>query len=91
MRAFEHLRAFADRIDRLDEEIKTVNGDKKEVYAEARSQGFDVGVLKAAIKRRRKMDTEPGKLEEDDALLEIYLNAIVGRGVEASEGEGWNR
>lgn len=88
MPAMQHLRSFADRIDRLDEEIKTVNGDKKEVYAEARAQGFDVARLKEAIKRRRKLENEPGKFEEDEALTEIYLNAITGRATEGDEGPG---
>jgi uncharacterized protein (UPF0335 family) len=69
------LTSLVQRIERLDEEIKSMNDDKKEVYAEAKSNGFDVKALKAVIAYRRKDATER---QEHDALVSLYLNEIGG-------------
>ncbi|HZC84601.1 MAG TPA: DUF2312 domain-containing protein [Rubrobacter sp.] len=71
--AGHRLRAFVERIERLDEEIKGLNEDKKDVFAEAKGEGFDVKILKEVI-RLRKQDKE--ERDEHESLLDLYMHAI---------------
>ncbi|WP_377299642.1 DUF2312 domain-containing protein [Rhizobium sp. SGZ-381] len=71
--ARDHLRAFVERIERLDEEAKALNDDRKDVYGEAKSMGFDVKILKKVIALRRKDEQE--RMEED-MVLDTYLQAL---------------
>lgn len=71
--ARDQLRAFIERIERLEEEKKTVADDIKDVYAEAKCTGFDTKILKRVIVLRRKDLNE--RLEEE-AILETYLAAL---------------
>lgn len=64
------LKSIVERIERLEEEIKDLNSDKRDIYAEAKSNGFDVKVLKAVIAYRRKDSSEA---HEFDAIFETYL------------------
>lgn len=73
MTAPAQLRAFVERIERIEEEIKASNDDKRDIYAEAKGQGFDVKALKAVIARRRK---DPSELTEFEALVETYEAAL---------------
>jgi uncharacterized protein (UPF0335 family) len=67
------LRSFVERIEVLEEEIKGLSEDKKEIYAEAKGDGFDVKILKDVV-RLRKQDRE--EREERDTILNLYLDAI---------------
>lgn len=67
------LRAIVERIERLDEEIKAMNDDKRDVYAEAKANGFDTKVLKRVVAYRRK---DPDAVEEEDAVFDLYLHAL---------------
>ena len=69
----DQLRAFIERIERLEEEIKALNGDKSEVYAEAKGNGFDVPTIKKIV-RIRKLDH--AERQEQDALLDLYMSAL---------------
>jgi uncharacterized protein (UPF0335 family) len=71
--AGDQLRAFVERIERIEEDIKVLNEDKKEVYAEAKGEGFDVKILREVIKLRKQDQDE---LDEKQSLLEIYLHAL---------------
>lgn len=71
--AAERLRSFLDRVERLEEEKSTIAGDIKEVFAEAKGEGYDTKTLRKII-RLRKMDR--AKREEEEALLELYLSAL---------------
>jgi len=71
--AAERLRSFLERVERLDEEKATIAGDIKEVFAEAKGEGYDTKTLRKII-RLRKMDK--AKRDEEDALLELYLAAL---------------
>lgn len=71
--AAERLRSFLERVERLDEEKATIAGDIKEVFAEAKGEGYDTKTLRKII-RLRKMDK--AKREEEEALLELYLAAL---------------
>ncbi len=69
----DQLRAFVERIERLDEEKKGIATDIKDVFAEAKGSGFDVKALRRLLSLR-KMDTEERK--ESEAILETYMIAL---------------
>ena len=71
--AKDHLKAFVERIERLEEEKKALSDDIRDVYAEAKATGFDVKALRTII-RMRKEDTDERK--EHEAILETYLLAL---------------
>jgi uncharacterized protein (UPF0335 family) len=67
------LRAFVERVEVLNTEIKDRNEDKSAVFGEAKSAGYDVKVLKHIIKLRSQ---DPDKLAEFESLVERYLSAV---------------
>jgi len=67
------LKSFVERIERLEEEKKTISDDIKDVYAEAKANGFDVAILRQVI-RLRKQDAN--ERSEQDTLLDLYLAAL---------------
>lgn len=71
--AAERLLSFIQRIERLIEEKKTIQADIKEVYAEAKSTGFDIKIMKRCIAERAM---ETSDRTEYYALLDTYLNAL---------------
>jgi uncharacterized protein (UPF0335 family) len=71
--AREQLKAFVQRIERLEEEKTSLGADLKEVYAEAKSMGFDVKVLRKVISLRKMDKNARAELE---ALMDLYLGAI---------------
>ena len=71
--AKDHLKAFIERIERLEEEKKAIADDIRDVYAEAKGNGFDVKTLRVVV-RLRKQDINERK--EQEALLETYLHAL---------------
>ncbi len=71
--AADRLRSFVDRIERLEEEKQALAGDIRDIYAEAKSAGFDVKVLRKLISVRR---LEAQEREEIDQLLTLYMRAI---------------
>lgn len=71
--ARDQLRAFVERIERLEEEGKAINQDKADVYGEAKSMGYDTKILKKVIALRRK---DPQQRMEEDLILDTYLAAL---------------
>ena len=71
--AGDRIRSFVERIEQLDTELQEINEQKKEVFAEAKGEGFDVKVLKEII-RLRKQDQE--ERDEHETLLDVYLRAM---------------
>jgi uncharacterized protein (UPF0335 family) len=71
--AVDRLRSIIERIERLEEERKALGNDIKDIYAEAKSAGFDVKVVRQLISIRRK---EPADVEEQETLLELYRRAL---------------
>ena len=71
--AKEHLRAFVERIERLEEEKKAIADDVRDVYAEAKANGFDTKALRSIV-RLRKQDAEERK--EEEAILATYMLAL---------------
>ena len=69
------LKSFIERIERLEEDKAAVANDMKEVFAEAKGEGFDVKILRKVI-RLRKQDKV--KRQEEEALIDLYLSAIGG-------------
>jgi uncharacterized protein (UPF0335 family) len=73
--AGDQLRAIVERIEQVEEEIKELTEAKKEIYLEAKGNGFDVKILREVI-RVRKQDQK--QREEQESLLDVYLQAIKG-------------
>ncbi len=71
--AVDRLRSLIERIERLEEERKALGNDIKDIYAEAKSAGFDVKVLRQLISIRKK---EPAEVEEQETLLDLYKRAL---------------
>ena len=71
--AGDRIRSFIERVEHIDEEIKALNEGKKEVFSEAKGEGFDVKVLKEVL-RLRKQDKD--ERDEHESLLDLYLKAM---------------
>jgi uncharacterized protein (UPF0335 family) len=71
--ARDQLRAFVERIERLEEEKKTISDDIKDVYAEAKGTGFDAKALRKVV-ALRKIDQD--ERMEQEAILDTYLHAL---------------
>ena len=71
--AGERLRSLIERIERLEEEKRTLSADIKEVYAEAKGTGFDVKALRTIV-RLRKQDVDERR--EQETILETYMHAL---------------
>ncbi|MBY5863283.1 DUF2312 domain-containing protein [Rhizobium leguminosarum] len=71
--ARDQLRAFVERIERLEEEKKTIADDIRDVYGEAKGMGFDTKILRKTVALRRKDEQE--RMEEN-AILSTYLIAL---------------
>jgi uncharacterized protein (UPF0335 family) len=69
------LKSLVERIERLEEDKAAVMNDLKEVYAEAKGEGFDTKILRKVV-RLRKADA--AKRQEEEALIELYVSAIGG-------------
>jgi len=67
------IRAFVERIENLDSEIQGVNEQKKEVFAEAKGDGFDVKILKEIVKLRKQDEEER---DERESMLDLYMRAM---------------
>ncbi|MEO4000777.1 DUF2312 domain-containing protein [Mesorhizobium sp. CAU 1732] len=67
------LRAFIERIERLEEEKQTIADDIKEVFAEAKGTGFDTKAIRTIIRLRKKDQAER---EEEEAILDLYMAAL---------------
>jgi uncharacterized protein (UPF0335 family) len=67
------IRSFVERIEQIENEIKELNEAKKEVFSEAKGEGFDVKILKEIIKLR-KQDQE--ERDEHESLLDVYMRAM---------------
>ena len=68
-----HLRAFVERIERLEEEKKALAGDIRDVYGEAKANGFDIKIIRKVVSLRKQ---DRDKRIEEDTILELYLAAL---------------
>jgi uncharacterized protein (UPF0335 family) len=71
--AKDQLKAFVERIERLEEEKKATSDDIRDVYAEAKGNGFDVKALRSIV-RLRKLDTDERR--EQQEVLDTYMHAL---------------
>ena len=71
--AKEHLKAFIERIERVEAERDGLTADRKEIYAEAKGQGFDTAILRQIIKLRK---LDKADLQEQEAMLDLYMSAL---------------
>lgn len=71
--AKEQLKSFIERIERLEEEKKTIADDIKDVFAEAKGTGFDVKALREVLKIRK---ADANQLAEHQANVDLYLQAL---------------
>ncbi len=71
--AQDQLKSVVERIERLEEEKKTISADIKEVYAEAKGNGFDTKILRKVISLRKK---DANEREEEESMLDLYLQAL---------------
>ena len=67
------LKAFVERIERLEEEKASIAGDVKEVYAEAKAQGFDAKILRKVVALRKR---DAAERREEEEILDLYLQAL---------------
>jgi uncharacterized protein (UPF0335 family) len=71
--AKDQLKAIIERIERLEEEKKAISDDIKDVYAEAKGNGYDVKALRTIIRLRKE---DPNERAEQETILETYLQAL---------------
>ncbi len=69
------LKTIIERIERLEEDKAAVTADLKEVYLEAKGNGFDVKILRKVVRLRKQ---DKAKRQEEEALVDLYLSAIGG-------------
>ncbi|HVJ52398.1 MAG TPA: DUF2312 domain-containing protein [Aliidongia sp.] len=71
--AADQLRSIVERIERLEEEKKALAEDIKDVYAEAKGNGFDTKIIRKIIGMRKR---DRAELDEEETILEVYLRAL---------------
>jgi len=71
--AKDQLKAIIERIERLEEEKKTIADDIRDVYAESKGNGFDVKALRSIVRLRKQ---DPNERQEQETILETYMQAL---------------
>ena len=71
--ARDQLRSIVERIERLEEEKKAIADDIKDVFAEAKGNGFDVKTLRTVVRMRK---IEAAERQEQEAMLDLYMSAL---------------
>ena len=71
--AKDQLKSIIERIERLEEDKKAISEDIKDVYSEAKGNGFDVKALRRIVSLRKQ---DPDKRAEQDAILDTYMHAL---------------
>ena len=71
--AKDQLKAIVERIERLEEEKKTISDDIRDVYAEAKGNGYDVKALRTIVRLRKQ---DPNERQEEETILETYMQAL---------------
>lgn len=67
------LKSFVERIERLEEEKKAIADDIRDVFSEAKGQGFDIKIMRQTIRLRKK---DAAERDEESALLDLYMHAL---------------
>ena len=71
--AREQLKSIIERVERLEEEKQAIAGDIRDIYAEAKANGYDVKTLRKVVQLRKK---DSDQREEEEAMLTLYLHAL---------------
>lgn len=71
--ANNQIRSFIERVERLEEEKVAISSDIKEIYSEAKGNGYDAAILRKIVALRKK---DPNKLREEEAVMSLYLDAL---------------
>jgi uncharacterized protein (UPF0335 family) len=71
--AKDQLKSIVERIERLEEEKKTISDDIRDIYAESKGNGFDVKALRTIIRLRKQ---DPNERQEQETILETYMRAL---------------
>ena len=71
--AKDQLKSVIERVERLEEEKKTISDDIRDVYAESKGNGFDVKALRAIVRMRKQ---DPNERQEEETILETYMQAL---------------
>ncbi len=71
--AADQLRAIVERIEKLEEEKQTIADDIKDVYAEAKANGYDTKIIRTVVRLRQQDSAER---QEQEALLDLYMHAL---------------
>ena len=69
----DQLKSIVERIERLEEEKKEIATDIKEVYAEAKGNGYDVKILRKIVARRKR---DANEVAEEEAIFDLYLSSL---------------
>lgn len=80
-----HLQAFIERIEKLEEEKRALAEDVRDVYGEAKGTGFDAKIMKKIVALRRQ---DRHKREEEQTILELYMDALETDELLAGQGDG---
>ena len=80
--AGERILSFIERVEQIEEELKALNEGKKEVFSEAKGEGFDVKVLKEILKLRKQDEDER---DEQESLLDLYMRAMQNAGTKEAK------
>ena len=71
--AREQLKSIIERVERLEEEKQAIAGDIRDIYAEAKANGYDVKTLRKVVRLRKQ---EPQERQEQEEILTVYLHAL---------------
>jgi len=71
--AKDHLKSFVERVERLEEEKAALAADIREVYAEAKGQGFDTKIMRKVVSLRK---LDKSERQEQEAIMDLYLSAL---------------
>ncbi len=69
----ERLLSFVERIERMEEERAALNADLREIYAEAKANGYDVKALRQVVRLRKK---DPATRQEEESMLDLYKGVL---------------
>lgn len=71
--ANNQIRAYIERVEWLEEEKVAISSDIKEIYSEAKGNGYDAAILRKIVALRKK---DPNKRREEEAVMSLYLDAL---------------
>ena len=80
--AGDRLRSLVERVERIEEEIKGLSDDKKDIFMEAKGEGFDVKILREVVRLRKQ---DKNQRDERESLLDVYMHALETGGTKVAQ------